>query len=539
YWQGADSDRFNLRSFNRLLLETLYPKIFKSRVMVSTPIVVGQDQITRAGYLALSSLIFIGLFLLVPVNQLSPFHNFYRRMLDSKFLSPTHVEMGSKLKLSELQSDVHGGPYPLFMGSLYFVEDQPVDAFGAQEHLLSSRSVPLLMSPEFCGTREFGFERSGETPWSNFGVADAVAISGAALSPLAFSTGPIYWILSAFNLRTGQWLRNPKRGGESYLKPVEIFREFFGVTRAESLIVSDPDSGEVASESRCETWRVGVAADGGYCDFLGIEPLLERKCRLIIAVDAGCNQGSDEFRSLGDLMRKVRLERGIEILDWDDDRPLDISRLQRDEETRLSPQHFVMGRIVYPAPSGDAAPSSADVHHEGVLVYIQMTMNGDEGADLTQYHRANKTFPDEPTSNQFFDSTQVEVYRSLGFHTGKTICFEFGTELERVGRNPQQVAAAEFLIQRLSDNYALAGSAERKVDERDFSSRLPFFPELDAMLGDRFRNRLASLDSAKTAASAEREAGSLLEFERSADYRRKIIVEIEAIVGGLDEVSHN
>jgi hypothetical protein len=541
YW--TDRNSFNLKSFNRLLLESLYPRIFKSRVLVSTPIVVAQDQISRVGYLALSSGIFLALFFSMPINRLSPFHNFYRRMLETRFFSPVMPENESKLMLAKLRSHWNGGPYPLFMGSLFFVDEQPSDTYQATEHLLRSRSVALMMSPAYCGTREFGFQPTRRSHWKEFSVGDAVAISGAALSPLAFSTGPIYWILTAFNLRTGQWIaRSQDAGGRqgclSYVKPYQVYREFFAGNRANS----SQSKGGAAEESeatfqeqnRGVTWGAGSTADGGYCDFLGIEPLLDRRCRLIIASDAGCNQGTEEFRSLGDLMRKVRLEQGIEILDWDDDRPLDISRLQRDEKTRLSPQHFVMGRIIYPprqASSGSDEPSSTDGSpREGVLVYVQMTLNGDEGADLAQYHRSHATFPDEPTPNQFFDPSQVEVFRSLGYHTGKTLCFELGERLARIDLAASKIDGTEFLIQRLSDMYALAGSAELKVDENDFRSRLPFFPELAETLGDAFRDCMACLDHRATTQRAEVEAVHLKRFERSADCRRQVFIEIESVV---------
>jgi len=35
------------------------------------------------------------------------------------------------------------------------------------------------------------------------------------------------------------------------------------------------------------------------------------------------------------------------------------------------------------------------------------------------YRAGHHEFPDEPTSDQFFDPVQFEAYRGLGFHLGK------------------------------------------------------------------------------------------------------------------------
>jgi len=41
---------------------------------------------------------------------------------------------------------------------------------------------------------------------------------------------------------------------------------------------------------------------------------------------------------------------------------------------------------------------------------------GDEPADVLQYARANRPFPQQTTADQFFDEAQWESYRMLGYH---------------------------------------------------------------------------------------------------------------------------
>jgi hypothetical protein len=43
---------------------------------------------------------------------------------------------------------------------------------------------------------------------------------------------------------------------------------------------------------------------------------------------------------------------------------------------------------------------------------------GDEATDVLKYQRTRPLFPQEPTSDQYFDEAQWESYRKLGEHIG-------------------------------------------------------------------------------------------------------------------------
>ncbi len=95
---------------------------------------------------------------------------------------------------------------------------------------------------------------------------------------------------------------------------------------------------------RAATFSLGVmrsVSDGGFVDFLGVDELQRRRCRIII------NSENLELSVLGEAVRKARLDHGCEILDIDDDKPLDVRRLKRDEGG-LTAQHMILGRILYP-----------------------------------------------------------------------------------------------------------------------------------------------------------------------------------------------
>ena len=54
----------------------------------------------------------------------------------------------------------------------------------------------------------------------------------------------------------------------------------------------------------------------------------------------------------------------------------------------------------------------------GLLLLVKPTLLGDEPSDVLQYAANHPRFPQEPTSDQFFDEAQWESYRALGEHTG-------------------------------------------------------------------------------------------------------------------------
>jgi hypothetical protein len=50
------------------------------------------------------------------------------------------------------------------------------------------------------------------------------------------------------------------------------------------------------------------------------------------------------------------------------------------------------------------------------MLIVKPTLRGDEPVDVVQYHREHPNFPQEPTTEQFFNEPQWESYRRLGQH---------------------------------------------------------------------------------------------------------------------------
>ncbi len=214
----------------------------------------------------------------------------------------------------------------------------------------------------------------------------AIAISGAAANPnMGYHSSPaITALMTFFNVRLGWWLPNPLGGLTSDRRPSSVLacllRELFGYTTDKSKFLN--------------------ISDGGHFENLGVYELVRRKCRLVIAVDGEADPDL-AFHGLGTLIRRCRT-------DLDCDIEIDVDRLRRDPATGRSREHFAIGTIRY--------DQKDPTHPVGTLVYIKATLTGDEPTDVNQYAQAHADFPHQTTADQFFDESQFESYRQLGFH---------------------------------------------------------------------------------------------------------------------------
>ena len=172
-----------------------------------------------------------------------------------------------------------------------------------------------------------------------------------------------------------------------------IFRELFGFTKADSKYVN--------------------ISDGGHFENLGVYELVRRRCRFIIVSDAGADPRC-EFEDLAGLIRKCRADFGIDI-------EIDVSKLRRGDG-KASGVHCAVGTIRY-----DHVEPTAPV---GTLIYIKPSLTGDEPADIQNYAGKHPDFPHQATLDQFFNESQFESYRALGYHCVTKV---FGPATERPG----------------------------------------------------------------------------------------------------------
>jgi hypothetical protein len=174
---------------------------------------------------------------------------------------------------------------------------------------------------------------------------------------------------------------NPRRNSGQRLAfwPNYIIREVFGLTNERTRLVNVSDGGHTG-------------------DNVGIYPLLERRCQVIIACDAEADPAI-AFGSFTEALRHAYVDLGVDV-------DIDLSMITPDPATGLSKAHCAIGRIRYPECPG----------RPNWLIYLKNSLTGNEPAPVLNYKRSSPVFPHESTADQFFDDAQFESYRALGDH---------------------------------------------------------------------------------------------------------------------------
>jgi predicted acylesterase/phospholipase RssA len=313
------------------------------------------------------------------------------------------------------------GPYPIVNTTLNLVH-------GRRLAWQTRKAASFVMTPLYCGYELSIPEENGDAgrqprdyrPTAEYAgrlhLGEAMAISGAAASPNMgrASTPSLGFLMTVFNLRLGWWLPNPRNSVTwCWRRPpaglLYLGRELLGYTNEHSSFV--------------------YLSDGGHFENLGIYELVRRRCRFIVACDAG----QDENRCFVDLagaIEKCRTDFGIDI-------EIDLEALRAGPKGR-SARHCAIGRVRY-----DKADQAATF---GTLVYLKASLTGDEPGDVEGYAAQNPAFPHESTADQWFDEDQLESYRALGQHVVSTV---FSSAVD-TGVEPGE---AEVLFRRLRQTW--------------------------------------------------------------------------------------
>jgi len=366
----------------------------------------GMWRYTGVGFLcAASALLLLGV--IGDANRLSP-HPFYQDRLAETYLSTDRTRPRStSLELlrdsSEwLLKDLHG--QQARTDGIPGLNDPPTSAplqiISCAINLAGSRDLTrkdrksgyFTFTKYYSGSRHTGYRRTAEYIGGQMKIARAVTISGAAASS-GIGHGTFFaqaFATVLFNLRLGAWLPNPSKAasirasgvGRAHFWPKWLWREItMGTDERHSLV---------------------NLSDGGHTgDNVGIYPLLQRRCKLIIACDAECDP-SLAFGSFTEAIRHAYVDLGIDV-------DIDLTMLRPDRDTGMSRSHCAVGLIRYPFDKNGQRPV-------GHLVYLKNSLTGDEPEPVLNYKSSNPHFPHETTADQFFDDAQFESYRSLGVH---------------------------------------------------------------------------------------------------------------------------
>lgn len=249
----------------------------------------------------------------------------------------------------------------------------------------------FLFSKHYCGSLLTGWHPTQD--WQdldpNLDLGTAMAISGAAASPhMGTLTSSRYMMLLAMlNIRLGYWVRRPqtKQSDRWWLLLLPHASRYF----LREL------TGNMTEHTAC----VNVS-DGGHIENLGVYELLRRRCRTIIAIDGECDP-QHHFEGLLKLVRMAWIDLGVRIEpDLRDLRP---------DAAGLCNAHFIVTRIAYPD------------EQEGWLLYVKLSMTGNESEYLKEFRQAHPNFPHDSTAQQLFGEAQWEAYRALGEHVGRDL----------------------------------------------------------------------------------------------------------------------
>ncbi len=90
-------------------------------------------------------------------------------------------------------------------------------------------------------------------------------------------------------------------------------------------------------------------------------------------------------------------------------RDIKLAPITADPGTRQAKYHAVRGDIFY--RSGKV----------GEILYFKSCLTGGEPNDVKDYRRLHQEFPQQSTADQWFDESQFESYRELGYFAANSI----------------------------------------------------------------------------------------------------------------------
>ena len=337
--------------------------------------------------------------LLLNVN-LTGLHKLYRDQLSKTFVQGTD-DATLDLPLSSVNSG-HRAPYHLINATINLPSS-------GNRVLRDRRGDFFVFSKCWSGSPAVGYTQTVDwnTNGTEIDLASAMAISGAAASPqMGRSTQrSLSALLTLLNVRLGFWIANPKtsqKGGPGFMC---LLREMTGAGMTEN-----------------SSWL--NLSDGGHIENMGIYELLRRRCKFIVCVDGEADPQST-FEGQLTLVRHAQIDFGVRLEPRLDD-------IRLDPQSKFSRTHSHLLRIHYPARGPDQ-PAAI-----GLMLYLKLSLTGDETELLKRYRAINPEFPHQSTIDQFYDEEQFEAYRQLGVHVAEGT---FSPALLTKDTHPKDVAS--------------------------------------------------------------------------------------------------
>lgn len=370
-----------------ILRVALGPDMIYPPTEVFASVVCVPDQQRRLKIFFWSSLIFVTLGLVFSVNTTTN-HGFYRDQIASRWIAP-HSKEGDSLALCELNTASKGGPL--------LIINNTVNLGGRQAAVTDNRLARMILTPTYTGCDRLGFRETKDLLGGHYTLADATALSGAAVSPLVAENVLARALLIITNFRLGQWLPNPSsrlvQNSLAYPRPfVLLWEHFFRPPEHRSFL---------------------FVSDGGHHENTGIESLFVRRCRVIISADFS-EDGSYDLADFRKLCLRAAEQLGVQL--FEQPSPRSVQDLRPTGDPAQVKSHLAVFKILYPRLESDP-----DDGGEGWLILIKPGLSGDEPAGLQECGRNFAKFPHDPTGDQLFEETRFMAYRQLGEHLGEDL----------------------------------------------------------------------------------------------------------------------
>ena len=291
----------------------------------------------------------------------------------------------------------------------------------------------FILTRDYCGSNATGWRKTDEFVAGRMNLPSAMAISGAAANPntgvggVGLSRSKVVSALMALvNLRLGLWVPHPTKGNQNATP--NHFRP--GLTSFIS--------------GHTEECPFQELTDGGHFENLGIYELIRRRARLILVCDAG-QDGGFQFQDLQVALRRIEEDFGARIefhaksnqSTPDQARPTyPIEGLIPEDASHTYPRMlqiakrgFAVGDVYYAADLDEHGEPRQRVD-PARIIYLKATIIDELPLILRGYKAREPTFPDQSTSDQFFDEDQFEAYRDLGQRLARHMIEELRPDLE-------------------------------------------------------------------------------------------------------------
>lgn len=375
-------------------------------------------------------------------------HRYYRDRLMETFMpdvteviqvegaDPAASDIADRVSLHEMCSGKHPlAPYHIINANI-IVEESHIPKFQGR------KGDNFILSPRYCGSNATGWRCTNEFMKGYMTLPTAMAISGAAVNPGAGCGGEgmtrqslLSMLMTFLNIRLGYSAPNPDPDKQprlpwhpNFLCPG--FRDLFMRWRI------------------TEKSRFVQLSDGGHFENLGLYELLRRRLKLIVVCD-GAADPNYTFSDLANAIEKAWVDFGAivhvtaEQLQAmtpcrDEDHASDKNDKADPRAQKFAQKGYLMARIDYEAVKGSD-------ESKGILLYLPTTFIHGLSADLYGYRKTHPEFPDEPTSDQFFDEKQFEAYRELGFQLAWRMLEDVeGAGKGKAGAGEEPLAGPEY-----------------------------------------------------------------------------------------------